>query len=119
MLNLPPSVRVFVAVGAFDMRGNFDALAGAVRRLGLDPLDGHLYVFFNKRRHLAKILYFDRTGWWVLQKRLERGTFQLPDVPPGTARIAVDGRVLASILEGIDLRAPRRRWYERKAPEPS
>ena len=53
MLTLPPTVRVFVAVEPFDMRGSFDAIAGAVRRLGLDPVDGHLYLFLNKRRRLA------------------------------------------------------------------
>src|SRR5690606_385311 len=42
VLTLPPTVRVFVAVEPLDMRGSFDALAGAVRRLGLDPVDGHL-----------------------------------------------------------------------------
>ncbi|MBM4185646.1 MAG: transposase [Gemmatimonadetes bacterium] len=55
MLSLPPTVRVFVAVESFDMRGSFDAIAGAVRRLGLDPVDGHLYLFLNKRRRLAKV----------------------------------------------------------------
>lgn len=50
MLSLPPTVRVFVAVEPIDMRGSFDAVAGAVRRIGLDPVDGHLYLFFNKRR---------------------------------------------------------------------
>ena len=59
MLSLPPTVRVFVAVAPLDMRGSFDALAGAVRRLGLDPVDGHLYLFLNKRRRLAKALWFD------------------------------------------------------------
>ena len=49
MLSLPPTVRVFVAVAPLDMRGSFDALAGAVRHLGLDPVDGHLYLFLNKR----------------------------------------------------------------------
>jgi hypothetical protein len=43
MLSLAPTVRVFVAVEPLDMRGSFDALAGAVRRLGLDPVDGHLF----------------------------------------------------------------------------
>ena len=47
-------------------------LAGAVRRLGLDPVDGHLYLFFNKRRRLAKALWFDGSGWCVLAKRLSR-----------------------------------------------
>ena len=55
MLSLPPTVRVFVAVDPVDMRGSFDALAGAVRRLGLDPVDGHLYLFLNRRRRLAKV----------------------------------------------------------------
>jgi transposase len=73
MLTLPPSVRVFVAVERLDMRGSFDALAGAVRRLGLDPDDGHLYLFLNKRRRIAK----------AILKRLEAGSFQFPS--KGTA----------------------------------
>ena len=60
------------------MHGSFDALAGAVRSLGLDPVDGHVYVFFNRRRRIAKALWFDGSGWCVLAKRLEAGTFQLP-----------------------------------------
>jgi len=112
VLTLPRHVRVFVATEPFDMRGSFDAMAGRVRRLGLEPIDGNLYVFFSRRRTLAGVLYFDGTGWCLFRKRLEAGTFQLPPVPPGRDRVAVDGRVLAAILEGIDLRAPRRRWYE-------
>jgi hypothetical protein len=71
VLSLPPTVRVFVAVEPIDMRGSFDALAGAVRRLGLDPVDGHLYRFLNKRRRIATALWFDGSGWCVLAKRLE------------------------------------------------
>jgi transposase len=69
VLSLPPTVRVFVAVAPLDMRGSFDALAGAVRRLGLDPVDGHLYLFLNKRRRLAKALWFDGSGWCVERSR--------------------------------------------------
>jgi transposase len=47
------------------MRGSFDSLAGAVRRLGLDPVDGHLYLFMNKRRQIAKALWFDGSGCCV------------------------------------------------------
>ena len=60
------------------MRGLFDALAGAVRRLGLDPVDGHRHLFLNERRRLAKALCFDSSGWCVRAKRLEAGTSQLP-----------------------------------------
>jgi len=114
MLSLPPGVRVFVATTPLDMRGSFDAMAGRVRRLGLEPTDGSLYLFYSRRRTLVAVLYFDGTGWCLFRKRLEVGTFQLPEVPDGVDRLAVDGRVLASILDGIDLRAPCRRWYGRE-----
>jgi transposase len=115
VLSLPRNVRVFVATAPFDMRGSFDAAAGAARRLGLDPVDGAYYVFLSRRKTQLVILFFDGSGWCLLRKRLEKGTFQLPPVADGAARVAVDGRVLASILDGIDLRAPRRRWYDRSA----
>lgn len=96
------------------MRGSFDALAGGVRQLGLDPQDGHLYLFFNRRRGMMKLLFFDRTGWVILAKRLEQGTFQLPVVADGQERVVIDAATLAMILEGIDLtRAPRRKRYAR------
>ena len=56
MLILQRGVRVFVATAPLDMRGSFDAMAGRVRGLGLEPVDGGLYVFFSKRRKLVAIL---------------------------------------------------------------
>lgn len=115
MLSIAPGVRIFVGVGPVDMRGSFNALAGAVRRLDLDPVDGHLYLFFNRRRRLCKMLWFDGSGWCLFSKRLERGTFELPDVDHDSDTVAIDGATLAALLEGIELTAPRRRWY-RRAP---
>jgi transposase len=113
VLSLPPTVRVFVAVEPLDMRGSFDALAGAVRRLGLDPVDGHVYLFMNKRRRIAKALWFDGTGWCVLAKRLEAGSFQLPVLKGRENQVQVDGATFASLLAGIDFTASRRGWYRR------
>jgi transposase len=113
VLTLPARVRVFVAIEPFDMRGSFDRAAGTARRLGLDPLDGAYYVFVSRSRKQVAILHFDGSGWCIFRKRLEVGTFELPEVAPGAQRVVVDGRVLASMLAGIDLRAPRRGWYER------
>lgn len=119
MLSLPPSVRVFVAVEPVDMRGSFDALAGAVRRLGLDPVNGHLYLFLNKRRRLAKALWFDGSGWCVLAKRLEAGSFQLPALPAGATQVQIDGTSFAALLAGIDFTAARRGWYRHaRVPHP-
>lgn len=113
MLSLSPAVRVFVAVEPIDMRGSFDALAGAVRRLGLDPVDGHLYLFLNKRRRLAKALWFDGSGWCLLAKRLEAGSFQLPPFAESDSRVEVDGTTFAAIIAGIDFTAARRGWFRR------
>jgi transposase len=111
VLSFTPSVRVFVAVEPVDMRGSFDALAGATRKLGLDPVSGHLYVFLSRRRHLAKVLWFDGTGWCVLAKRLELGTFQLPVVESGQRQVQLDAASFSSLLAGIDFTAARRGWH--------
>lgn len=116
MLTLGAGPRVFVATAPVDMRGSFDALAGHVRRLHADPLDGALYIFLSRDRRLLKALWFDRSGWAVFSKRLERGTFQLPAAPPGEGKVAVDVAQLAMILEGIELSARRRLRYASKVP---
>jgi transposase len=113
MLTVPRGVRVFIAVAPLDMRGGLDTMAGRVRRLGLEPVDGGLFVFLSRSRTMAAVFWFDGSGWCCLRKRLVKGTFELPAVAQGVERMAVDGRVLNSLLDGIDLRAPRRRWYDR------
>jgi transposase len=114
MLSLGRGTRVFVAIEPVDMRGSFDSLAGAVRRLGLEATDGHVYLFLNRRRRLCKAIWFDGSGWCLFSKRLSKGTFELPEVDAGQDRVAVDAATLASLLEGIDLQARRRRWYRRQ-----
>lgn len=115
MLSLPPTVRVFVVVAPVDMRGSFDALAGATRRLGLDPVDGHLYLYMNRRRRLTKVIWFDGSGWCILAKRLERGSFQLSKFRGDEAQIAIDGAAFASLLAGIDYTTSRDGWFRRAA----
>lgn len=112
MMFLPQSVRVFVAIDPVDMRKSHHALAGLVTaKLGMDPLEGHLFVFLNRNRTQCKILFFDRNGLAIWYKRLEAGTFQLPSTAGG--RLEIDPATLAMILEGIDLRtATRRKRYQ-------
>lgn len=115
MLSLGPGVRIFVGLEPVDMRGSFNSLAGAARRLGLEPLDGHFYLFFNRRRRLCKMVWFDGSGWCLFSKRLERGTFELPSASEEARQVVVDQSTLSALLEGIDLAAQRRRWYRRKS----
>ena len=87
MLTLSPAVRVFVAAEPIDLHLSFDRLAGMVRNhLRADPLSGHLFVFFNRRGDRTKILWWDRSGYCIFYKRLERGTFKFPARPPKEAR---------------------------------
>lgn len=117
MLTLGPSIKVYLARGTTDMRKSFDTLAGAVREvLDEDPLSGHLFVFLGRRRHLIKILYWDGSGFWVLAKRLARGTFAWPE--PGDDRKAIELRAdeLGALLGGVDLRRTTwRPWWRRPA----
>ena len=67
MLTLPCSVRIYVAAEAVDLRRGFDGLAAATRSLiRQDPLNGHLFVFLNRRRNRIKLLVWDRTGYLLL-----------------------------------------------------
>ncbi|RMF83778.1 MAG: transposase [Planctomycetota bacterium] len=111
MLSLPPSVRIFVAREPADMRKQFDGLAALVIDvIDEDPQSGHLFVFYNKRRNRVKILWWDRSGYLLLCKRLEHGRFNFFDrADADGARIEVNASELALLLEGIDLRGARRR----------
>jgi transposase len=108
LLSLPPSVRIFVARGAVDLRKSFDALSAVVREvLEQDPLSGHLFVFLNRRRDRIKVLYWDRVGYCLFYKRLEEGSFRQPESEQ------IDARELMLVLEGMDERTVHaRRWYK-------
>jgi transposase len=111
MLTLPPSVRIFVCLTPADMRRSLDGLAAMTREiLKEDPLSGHLFVFFNRRRDRTKILLWDRSGLCLYYKRIERGVFRLASLErPNRIRAEIEAAELALILEGIDLSQAKRR----------
>jgi len=116
MMMLPPSVQIYVAAAPIDLRRGFDGLTMLVREtLRANPLSGHLFVFFNRRKDLTKLIWFDRTGFCVLAKRLERGTYKLPVVPLEATHVEMNAAELILLLEGIDLAGARRRrrWTPR------
>ena len=109
MLSIPPTMRVFVAVKPTDMRKSFSGLAVAVRAVvAEDPLSGHLFVFFNRRRTMMKSIYWDGGGYCLMAKQLARGTFVLP-MANERGVVELGASELALILDGIDLSNARRR----------
>ncbi len=108
MIGLPPTTRVFVATAPVDLRKSYDGLSRVAREaLGQDPTSGHLLVFANRRRDRIKILYWDRDGFALWMKRLERATFRWPDST--AAGLEWTPAEPAAMLGGIDLKATRRR----------
>ena len=100
MLSLTAATRIYLYRAPCDMRKSFDGLCGLIRsELGADPLSGSLFVFVNRRRNMAKLLYWDRDGLAIWYKRLERGGFALPArCGPGNR---IDRRELSMLLEGV------------------
>jgi transposase len=72
VINLPPTVRIFLATQPADMRRGFDGLSALTTSvIGQDPLSGHLFVFRNRRGDRLKILYWDRDGLAIWAKKYE------------------------------------------------
>lgn len=111
MLTLPPSVKIYVATAPVDARKSFDGLSGLVQsQFGLEPLSGHLFAFLNRRGHIAQFLFWDRSGFVIVKKRLEAGTFRLSkERACDAAHVEIDAAELALLLEGIELAGAKRR----------
>lgn len=104
---IPHGVEVFVALDLIDLRWGFNRLTGLVaERIGRDARSGALFVFFGKRRDAIKVLFFDGTGVCLFYKRLDAGTFRVPEArEAGAASVTIDDRELDDLLDGIDLEA--------------
>ena len=111
MVSLPPSVRLFVAIKPVDGRKGADSLMVIVRDVfRKDPLSGHLFVFFSMRHDRVRIVYWDRNGFAMWTKRLERCRFRLSFSESGDVDVtSIEAAELALILEGIELTGAKRR----------
>ncbi len=116
MLSLPSSVHIYLAAEPTDMRKGFDGLSALVRGQGFDLFSGHLFVFLSKQRNRAKILTWDRGGFVLYYKRLERGRFTLPVLHGETLKL--DSAQLTMLLDGVDVRRVQRPtpWTPPMAP---
>lgn len=104
MIPFGPTQRYYLYREATDMRKSFDGLCGLVRSgLGRDPLSGDVFVFINRRRTHIKLLVWDRSGFVLYYKRLEVGTFEMPEAAEPTWSQVV------LMLEGVSLKSARYR----------
>lgn len=111
---IPAGVQIYMALEPINMRLSFDRLAGiAKEQTGYEARSGALFVFFGRRRDALKILFFDGSGMCQFYKRLDRGTFKIPEpTTEGGRHLEVDDATLEALLDGIELApesAPRRR----------
>ena len=119
MLSTLSAGRVFVAVGATDLRKSFDGLGAIVEgTFGHDLRDGDKFVFLNRRATQVRILYWDRDGYCLWMKRLEAGTFRHVQAIDGHLHIELAAGELSMLLEGIDASVVKRRMRYRR-PEMS
>ena len=99
---LPSDTRVYLALGHTDMRKAINGLSILVGdQLNQDPFSGHLFVFCNRRRHIVKILYWERNGFCLWQKRLEKHFFRWPESE--NQLMAIDQHQLGWLLQGLSL----------------
>lgn len=110
MLTFPSGVGLFVATGPTDLRKSYNGLSALVEgAFGRASTSGDLYVFINRRGTQVRILFWDRDGYCILMKRLERGTFRRVKSEDGATHVEIDAGELAMLLEGIDAGSIRRR----------
>lgn len=115
MLSILPLTRVYAYTKPADMRKSFSGLVGIVEQeLGRQVEAGGLFLFFNRRHNSVKVLFFTGDGLAIFYRRLERGTFELPQAAANAAGASAAGveiqrSELALILEGIELSSVKRR----------
>lgn len=105
---IPSGVEIFVGLEPIDLRWGFERLSGiALEKIGREVRCGALFVFFGRRRTALKVLFFDGTGLCLFYKRLDRGTFRLPEARvEGEVTVEIDERELDDLLDGICVEAP-------------
>ncbi|MFT4705075.1 MAG: transposase [Bradymonadia bacterium] len=102
--------------GPTDMRKGFDGLGALVTASGLDVFSGHLFVFVSRRADRVKVLTWQRGGFVLHYKRLEKGCFRRPVVPSSSERVGIGADQLQLLLEGFDTRKIRtpQRWEPKR-----
>jgi|SRR4051812_31741717 transposase len=106
MLHLSSSVTYYFYNQAVDMRKGFDSLTGLVQQhMQLSVLNGGIFIFINKKRNQVKLLLWEGDGLSLYYKRLERGSYEVPDTSAQSSAVNISAQQLQLILQGIQLKS--------------
>lgn len=104
MLHLSPAMQYYLYTGNTDMRKGFDSLCGIVSsQMKLDALSGSIFIFINRRRNQVKLLLWEGDGLALYYKRLEKGTYELPEISNENSNLNISNQQVQFILQGVSL----------------
>lgn len=110
MLTCPVHRPIYFCVQPVDFRKSFDGLTAVIASVfGTSVMNGHLFLFINRRRDRLKAMWWDRDGMVIAYKRLECGTFEMPQDLNGSTHLTMDATQLSMLLGGVSLAAARER----------
>jgi len=105
MFKMPAGTRIFIATEPCDMRKQHSGLAAVVRASsGASPAHGRLYIFWNRRRDMLKVLFRDAHGYCLLAKRLDTGAIKIAmDAGSERSSIEIDQRMFAELMSNLTI----------------
>lgn len=100
------NLKVYIALGSTDMRKSIDGLSILVsEKLKLDLFSGHLFAFCNRKQNIVKILYWDKNGFCLWHKRLEKDCFKWPESQKDV--LTVGRQELTWLIDGLEIHQKR------------
>ena len=107
------NVRIFLRPGRTDLRQGVNGLATIVQEaMEQDPFSGSVYLFCNRDRKLLKAVYWDKTGFWLSQKRLEQDKYPWPQDEEAVRELTAEQ--LRMLLTGIDFFKQHKELFYKK-----
>ena len=95
------SIKIYLKPGPTDMRKSINGLVAIISNfMKLDPFSGYLFLFVNHKRDLMKLVYWDKNGFALWYKRLEKDKFPWPITEETTMELSIEE--LDWLLSGID-----------------
>jgi len=105
--------RIFIRPGGTDLRKAVNGLSVMIeQQMEGEPFSGNVYLFCNRERKLLKAVWWDRNGFWLSQKRLEKDKFPWPETEDEVKELSAEE--LAMLLKGIDFFKAHKTLYYKK-----